>query len=119
MIACDFLCALMDFLQKTVKLKQAQWGQALQALSATVLLPRGRLWNGASLVAQSGKESTCNKGDLRSPPGLGRSPGGGHSNPLQYSCLENAHGQRSLVGYSPWGRKELDMPERLSKAQHI
>ena len=29
-------------------------------------------------------------------------------NPLQYSCLENPHGQRSLVGYSPWGCKELD-----------
>ena len=35
-------------------------------------------------------------------PGLGRSPGGGHGNPLQYSCLENPHGQRSLAGYSPW-----------------
>ena len=31
--------------------------------------------------------------------------------PLQYSCLENPHGQRNLVGYSPWGRKELDMTE--------
>ena len=50
-----------------------------------------------------GKESTCNKGDLRSPPGLGRSPGGGHSNPLQYSCLENPHGQRSLAGYTVHG----------------
>ena len=36
-----------------------------------------------------GKESTCNAGDLGSIPGLGRSPGGGHGNPLQYSCLEN------------------------------
>jgi len=35
-----------------------------------------------------GKESTCNAGDLGSIPGLGRSPGGGHANPLQYSCLE-------------------------------
>ena len=35
-------------------------------------------------------------------PGLGLSPGGGHGNPLQYSCLENPRGQRSLVGYSPW-----------------
>ena len=47
-------------------------------------------------------------------PGLGRSPGGWRSNPLQYSGLENPHGQRSLPGYSPWGRKELDMTERLS-----
>ena len=50
-----------------------------------------------------GKESACNVGDLGSIPGLGRSPGGGHGNPLQYSCLENPHGQRGLVGYSPWG----------------
>ena len=45
-----------------------------------------------------GKESTCNAGDLCSIPGLGRAPGGGHGNPLQYSCLENAHRQRSLAG---------------------
>ena len=57
------------------------------------------------------KESTCNAGDLDSIPGLGRSPGRGHGNPLQYSCLENPHGQRSLVGYSPWGRKESDTTE--------
>ena len=36
-----------------------------------------------------GKESACNAGDLGSIPGLRRSPGGGHGNPLQYSCLEN------------------------------
>ena len=40
-------------------------------------------------------------------PGLGRSPGEGHSNPLQYSCVENLMGS-SLVGYSPWGCKESD-----------
>ena len=44
-------------------------------------------------------------------PGPGRSPGGGHSNPLQYSCLENLYGQRSLAGYSPCSRKELDTTE--------
>ena len=54
------------------------------------------------------KESTCNVGDLGLIPGLGRSPGGGHGNPLQYSCLENSRGQRSLAGYSPWGHKESD-----------
>ena len=37
--------------------------------------------------------------------------------PLQYSCLENPHGQRSLAGYSSWGRKESDMTEWLSTAQ--
>ena len=40
---------------------------------------------------------------LGSIPGWGRSPGGGHGTPLQYSCLENPHGQRSLEGYSPGG----------------
>ena len=44
-------------------------------------------------------------------PGLGISPGGGNGNPFQYSCLEN--GRRSLVGYSPWGRKESDTTEQL------
>ena len=58
-----------------------------------------------------GKESACSTGDLGSVFGLGRSPGGGHSNPLHYSCLETPHGQRSLVGCSPWSHKELDMTE--------
>ena len=60
------------------------------------------------------KNPPANVGDSVSIPGSGRSPGGGHDNPLQYSCLENPHGQRSLVGYSPWGHKELDMTERIS-----
>ena len=51
--------------------------------------------------SSEGKETTCNAGDLGSIHGLGRSPGGGHGNPLQFSCLENPHGQRSLEGYSP------------------
>ena len=38
----------------------------------------------------NGKESACSVGDLGSIPGLGRSPGGGNGNPLQYSCLENS-----------------------------
>ena len=67
-----------------------------------------------SHLCSGGKESACNVGDLGSVPGLGRSPGGGHGNSLQYYSLENPHGQRSLVGYSPWGCKELDSTERLS-----
>ena len=65
----------------------------------------------------AGEESARNAGDLGSRPGLGRSPGGGHGNPLQYPCLENPHGQRSLAGYSAWGHKESDMTEGLSTAQ--
>ena len=61
------------------------------------------------------KESTCNARDLDSIPGLGRSPGAGHGNPLQCSCLNNLHGQRSLEGYSPWGRKESDMTEHTAQ----
>ena len=61
-----------------------------------------------------GKESACNAGDLGLIPGSGRSPGGGHGTPLQYSCLENPHGQKSLVGYSPWGHKESDTTEWLT-----
>ena len=56
--------------------------------------------------SSAGKESACNAGDPGLIPGSGRSPGEVHGNPLQYSCLENPHGQRSLVGYSPWGRKK-------------
>ena len=71
----------------------------------------GRSFAGGS----SGKESACDVGDLGSIPGVGRSSGGGHGNPFQYSCLEKPHGQRSLAGYIPWGCKELDMTERLYK----
>ena len=65
------------------------------------------------------KESACSMGDLGSIPALGRSPGGGHGNPLQYSCLENPHGLRNWAGYSPWGHKKSDTTERLSTAQCI
>ena len=51
-------------------------------------------------------------------PGLGRSPGGRNGNPLQYSCLENPHGWRSLADYSPWGCKESDMTEQISTAHN-
>ena len=46
--------------------------------------------------------------------GQRRSPGGGHGNPPQSSCLENPHGQRNLTGYSPWGCKESNRTVQLS-----
>ena len=58
--------------------------------------------------------SAWNAGDLGLIPELGRSAGEGNGNPLQYSCLENSHGQRSLAGYSSWGHKESDMTEWLT-----
>ena len=53
-------------------------------------------------------------GDIRdsgSIPGLERSPGGGHGNPLQYSCLENPIDRGNPAGYNPYGLTELDMTE--------
>jgi len=68
----------------------------------------------ASQVALVVKNLPASAGDIRdagSVPGLERLPGKGNSNPLQCSCLQNPHGQRSLVSYSPWGCKELDTTE--------
>ena len=68
----------------------------------------------ASQVVLVVKILPVNAGDLRGVgliPGSGRFPGGGHDNPLQYSSLENPHGQRSLAGYDPYCGKELDMTE--------
>ena len=78
-------------------------------------------WKGSwgFLDSSGGKESACNAGDPGSISGSGRSPGEGHRNPLQYSCLENFHVQRSLEGYSPWGHKESDTTEWLSTAQRV
>ena len=53
-------------------------------------------------------ESTCNAGDLGLIPGLGRFPGEGHGNPLQYFCLENPMDRGTWWAYSLWGRTELD-----------
>ena len=60
-------------------------------------------------MAQLVKNLFANSGDARdagSIPGSGGSPGEGNSNSLQYSCLGESHGQRSLVGYSQWGCRE-------------
>ena len=60
------------------------------------------LW--ASKVALVVKNLPADAGDIRdmgSIPGWGRSLGGGQDNPLQCSCLDTPHGQKSLVGYSP------------------
>ena len=53
------------------------------------------------------KESACSVGDLGSTPRLGRSPGGGNGNPLQYSCLENSMNRGTWLGYGPWGHKRV------------
>ena len=65
------------------------WGSNLPGAQPKkkVLCQQMLLW--AFPDDSDGKESTCNVGDLGLIPGLGRSPGGGYGNPLQYSCLEN------------------------------
>ena len=69
-----------------------------------------------NIPGSSAGELQCRR-FLGSIPGLGRSPGEGIGYPLWYSCLENPHGQRSLEGYSPWGRKESDRTEQLNTAR--
>ena len=59
------------------------------------------------------KASACNAGDLGSIPGSGRFPWRSKWQPTPVFLPGESHGRRSPVGYSPWGRKELDMTERL------
>ena len=54
---------------------------------------------------------------MSSVRGSGGSPGGGHGNPFQYSCLENPHGQSSLAGYCPQGHKEWDTTKATNHAR--
>ena len=72
--------------------------------AAAVVNATRHIWAGGFQVALAVKNPSANAGDVRdvgSIPGSRRSPGGGHGNPLQCSCLENSHGQRSLAGYGP------------------
>ena len=88
----------------------ASWsGRAQSSLSSRQSYELAALLSGSD-----GQESAWNAGDLGSISGSGRSPGEGNGNPLQYSCLENPHGQRSLVEYSSWGCKESDRTERIT-----
>ena len=91
---------------QTDSLLLEQFGKPYRLINIQFFLKR-------SFCSSNNKESACNAEDLGSIPGSGRSPGDENGNPLQYSCLEKSHGQRSLVGYSPWGHKESDTTERL------
>ena len=118
---CGRGCERIDHLSTNIYLQlywlTASTGLNIQHMRHTPGLENPTLWKGF-LGSSTGKESACNAGDPGWIPGSGRSPGGGHGSLLQYSCLENSHGQMSLAGYSPWGRKESDMTEQLSTAQH-
>ena len=73
------------------------------------------LFKGASLMAQMVKNlptmQETRVGFLGWEDTVEDGSGGRHGNPLHYSCLENSHGQRNLVGYNPWGCEKLEMTE--------
>ena len=69
--------------------------------------------SGASPVALVLRNLSANVGDIRDAGSIPGSPGGGHGSPLQHTCLENPHGQRSLAGYSAWVTKSRIRLERL------
>ena len=90
-----FCCSLFYFLDPTHKEYTVQNLPFYVWLTSFSIIPSIYIgFPGGSV----GKEPTCNVGDLGSIPGLGRFPGGGHGNPLQYSCLKNPYGQSSLAG---------------------
>ena len=73
-----------------------------------------------TLVVKNPSTKAGDAGDVGLIPGLGRSPGRGHGNPLQYSCLENPLDREAWQAtYSPWGLKELDMTEFACAHTHI
>ena len=70
------------------------------------------IYNSGLPGGSDSKESACSAGDLGSFPGLGRSPGEGNGNPLQYSFQENPMDEgASRATYSPWGRKKSNTTE--------
>ena len=102
------------------------WGEAPSVtghLAERVIQHRGPEWAALNLCPNPNltfkyiylyiKESACDAGDQGLIPGLGSSSGEGNGNALPYCCLENSM-DRSLAGYSPWGRKELGMTEWLT-----
>ena len=74
-----------------------------------LLFPRGFLGDS---VVKNLPTNIRGAGVTGSIPESGRSAGGGNGNTLQYPCLEKSHGQRSLVGFSPWGTKNQTWPSR-------
>ena len=88
----NYICCVLSFLKSSLVNVESE------AALMRVICPRGggtltwMLNLGPALHFPSdldGRESTCNEGDLGLIPGLGRSPGEGNGNPLQYSCLGN------------------------------
>ena len=81
-------------------------------------LPQTRWLISASSGDTVVKNPPANEGDVGSIPELGRSPGEGNGNPLQYFYLGNPMDQKSLIGYSAWDRRESAMTEWLTVHAH-
>ena len=75
--------------------------------------------NRASLVAQMVKNLPAMQETQGSIPGSGRSPREGKWQPTPQFLPGGVHGQRNLLGYSPWGRQELDTTKRLSLQHYV
>ena len=86
------------------------WCPLLVTVRISTLFKQRSTSLGASQVALEVKSLPGSAGDARDEgliPGSGRSPGGGHGNPLEYSCLENPMERRSWWAASPQGRQEI------------
>ena len=94
--------------------RMLEW--AAYSFSRGTSQPRNHTSGKGFTGSSAGKETACNVENPSSIPGSGRSSGEGLGNPLQYSFLENPHGQRDLERDSSWGCKESDMIEWLRTA---
>ena len=99
----SLLCRPLLLLQKNISPHLMQYAKLISCIIG-LCFPGGTVVNNLP----------ANVGDKGLIPGFRRSPGGVSGNPLQHSCLKKSHRQRSLVGYSPWGCRELDTTEQLS-----
>ena len=105
---CMHLVGRKDVIQMKIQCDRRRWELNRKCRNHSLSCPGG----------SAGKESTCSAGDLGLIPGLRRSPEEGHGYLLQYSFLENPHGQRSLAGYSPWGCKSWTRLSHWATTQH-
>ena len=93
----NFLCWQMYLREKIMTLDQIWW-------FLPIFIYHVYMSTGFS-CGSDGKESACNAGDLDSISGSGGSPGGGHGNPLQYSCLKNFMYRGVWLATVPWGHR--------------
>ena len=112
-IMCQFLSIRLGkfFNKKNPNISTARHGLGYRFVVFNIIRVSVTGSLGASLVAQMVKNLPANAEDQGLIPGSGRSSGERNSNSLQYSCLENPYGQRSLAGYSPlsYQRVGLDL----------